>query len=453
MDEEKKEITNETEISSDESYNEEVNNENDEELCTELIDDDNINENMSKDLYVTPDDVQISDEEMKDIRKKASKNVILLNTPDDQLDKRKLRKKHNLKKFLSYGNGYDIKYKGLLGIRGLKITAWVFMCFTAIGISYTFYRSVVAPDSSVTFASVLVSIVTLFGQLAVPCFMLAKFSTIIKNRKGYLATLITYFLLAVLIIVGFMFFYFRYAVGFVRMMTGETIAEASVTLNTVFGFILKKKMAFNIFVDMFLWALFFTFFDYTPKKLVNNKVGKILFRSLAIIPFLLVCVGFVYKFLYATNNIYVPPYFCVILPTSTPLTFMVFMLISVFIRDNKKYYLSLGGTEEQYKNYVKSNANSFHYAKMAAIAFAIIGIFDIFVESIIYGMFENYQQVIAVSGIGESGAYIIFAPTILLFSITRKYEPNRADIIIPLVGIGIFIFVIFEGIFRVLISL
>jgi len=47
----------------------------------------------------------------------------------------------------------------------------------------------------------------------------------------------------------------------------------------------------------------------------------------------------------------------------------------------------------------------------------------------------------------------LFAPLILLFSYTRDYKNDKIDFVIPLAGIGIVVFIIVEGIFRIILSL
>lgn len=363
----------------------------------------------------------------------------------------KMRKKYD--KFFEYGRGKDIKYKGLMGIKGLKITAWIFVLFLVLDVAlHIFLRFASVSSSEKTLLKSLAYLFKLFGTLALPCFMLVKFSTILKNKRSYLRFLINYLMLAIMVVCVYYVAYFHYAVNLYSKLLQVPMSDAAKMLNESFTSMLGKRIAFNLFIDMFLWSLFFFLIDYTPKKLKDKKKLLKLFRECSILPFIYVTVCFILKVLYANGNIYIHPYFCVWLPTSTPLTFIVFMRISLFITNRKKYYLSAGGTEEEYRVYIKTNAQSFHFSKVVASAFLLIGVIEILFEGILALIFDNVDVIASYSGLRECSMYIIFSPFILLFSFSKKYEKGVFDILVPLVSISVAIFIIMECIFRLVIN-
>ncbi len=418
----------------DERFNEEVLDENGK---IESLDDFNIDNNP------------------KEKEKKKTKDVIIINTPDNELTKKELKKKKNLEALLEYGNGRDIKYRGPLGIRGIKIVAWVFMAFLAVGISMGLYyyvnKSKLIDNDTY---NIIWSIAGTLGELAVPCFMLSKFAIILKNGKGYVKNLLVYGGLAAAIVAGFYVLYFHFGLEIAKAIASfSEDANPMDGLNGIFAIIMNKKIAFNVFIDMFLWFVFFTFFEYTPKILENRKAGLIAYRLCSLLPIIYVLITFVFKVLYSTGDVFVPPYLLILFPVTTPLVFVSLMVISLIMKNRKKKYIRIGGTTDNYDNYVKSNAGSFYFAKVTAIVFLVTGLVEFVFALILAIITGSDATVITLSGIGNCFAYVLFAPLILLFSYTRDYKNDKIDVVIPLAGIGIVVFIIVEGIFRIILSL
>ena len=83
---------------------------------------------------------------------------------------------------------------------------------------------------------------------------------------------------------------------------------------------------------------------------------------------------------------FLPPSIYPFLTTKPPLSFLAFLILGIilFIRKNK--YLKTGKNEEQYHEYLKTNANSLSISIRMAIVFAAVALIDNFLIDILPGL-------------------------------------------------------------------
>ena len=173
----------------------------------------------------------------------------------------------------------DIKYEGPLSYRYLRIFAWIFMAFGQIVFLNTISINMMHWDALGDAGSTILSI---FAGLATPLFILASFGLVLNGKRNIRDFMLVYGLAYAGVGLGFIIFYLRYINGlFVKM--GIDQQPFIVHFN---GF-LSERVQVNVFADLFAFALFHFFLNYTPRKVFKGK-SVYAFRLFSLIPIVFV---------------------------------------------------------------------------------------------------------------------------------------------------------------------
>ena len=384
--------------------------------------------------------------------------------------KRKKGKKRRKKvKFYEITEENDIKYRGPLSYRHLRIAGWVFCVVAQIATVLTLVAKA-NPDGPQY--GVARETLSSFGAMMMPLLLIATFATILNGSKSFKSMLTIYGGASVLFYVVFILAHERYIGNSVAAVLGTDhasaiqIIDSILTNSTATGYV-----AFNIFIDLFLCTLLAFFLLYTPKKVFVGK-KLIWFRLMAALPILYEIASFTLKLLTAYGVIVLTPYLFPLLTTKPPMTFLVFVVISFYLKVRERIYRKKGGTHEQYEAFLKTNSNSWRFSKFTALVLFVAGIVDIIIyfilslsmtlhgldvlssfgieqqEEVIRGTVMYAVQVVEQVGVGSCGTLIFVAPFILLFSYTRRHKNPKIDTLLPLVAIAIIAILYLEGIYH-----
>ena len=349
----------------------------------------------------------------------------------------------------------DIRYRGPLSYRHLKIAGWICLAIAQVLVLITLFNNL--RPGAVTLSPIVSFVLMMFGSLPIPLFILSNFSQILDSDKGYKTLLLSNGLAAAGIIILFLFLYMRYAVGLAGALFGDkTIGMQS--LNQLLALLTKNNgAAFNFFVDFFLCTLVMFFLNYRPKRFFTGKKVRI-FRCFIAFPILYEIAALILKYLAASEILIMPAVLFPFLPTKPLLMFLVFLVLAIFIKNRERQFCKNDRIHEEYLAFLETNRNSLHFSIFAAIVFVIAGLIDVILFSILSNVhLEGQAQTIAVIrslglGGGTSGL-LLLAPFTLLFSYTRKHKSYLPDLIIPAVGIMLIVLVYLEGIFQAVITL
>ena len=171
----------------------------------------------------------------------------------------------------------DIRYRGIFNYQHFRIAAWVFIAVAQISVIISLAGHFM--PSAVEEYGTLSAILSVFKDLATPMLLIANFAVILSAREGYKKLLIRFGALSAGVILVFILFFERYAVGLMSLSVPR--AEARATLTSLIagnGFI-----SFNIFIDLFLCTLVMFFMNHEPKKVFVGK-KLIIFRLFALLP-------------------------------------------------------------------------------------------------------------------------------------------------------------------------
>ena len=354
----------------------------------------------------------------------------------------------------------DIKYRGPLSYRHFRIIGWICIAISQVCVLLGLATKL-SPDLELSLG-LLPTILSYIASLSIPLLLLASFSVILGSGNGYKRQLMTMGGAAAAIIVLFELFMFRYIVGTIGHVLGsrETAKELvdSVTSGGSSPF-----LSFNLFVDVVMCILFAYFLIYQPAKGLSGKKLWI-FRSCALIPVFYEIASFILKAMAVYGHIKIPTALFPFLTTKPPMMFLVFVVLAFYIKNRERRFCKNGRTHKEYQAFLKTNRNSWNFSVFTAKVLAIAGALD-FILLIIYtvvlaagdlepvqaaeyqGIIDYYLAQAMELGLGKSVMLAPFAPVVLLFSYTRTYKNTFIDLLIPIGGVVLIIFVYLEGIY------
>lgn len=349
----------------------------------------------------------------------------------------------------------DIKYRGPLSYRYVRLIGWIFQCCFVV--SAILATELFAKKLGEGYAP-LTTVFSLFGELAVPSFLIANFALILTSNQFSFKKMFRKYLIFLGIIFLLLYgFLYRYVLQ-IMTKTSSDFNSACQTLTTLLNASPKIGFALNMFVDLLLCLSVWFFLTYKPKKIKGKKI--ILFRLLVIFPIMYELACNIIKMIPISDKYFQLPFYLFPLMTSKPpFAFVAFILIAFFLKFREKIYEKKCGSLEKYDEFLTTNANSLTFSISTSIIFLIVGVLDIITLSLMtkaYGVaypevpiFDIVEK-LTKSGIGASSSLILFIPIVMLFSYTKKHKPGVFDTILPIVGIVLVAISILETIIDVL---
>ena len=369
--------------------------------------------------------------------------------------RKKQRKKRNI---YDVTRENDIKYRGPLSYRSLKVIGWLSIIFTQYVMLMELKEKLVPTDGTVVFGSLINSLIT---SLALPTLLISGFALLLNGHGKYKRLLMINGGAAAGFIIIYLIIYQRYLLGFMSIFLGGKAAAAVQAdellreLPDYNGFV-----AFNIFLDLFLCTILLYFVNYQPKKYFTGKKIYI-FRSFAVLPVLYEIASITVKILCTNNVIFIPAAAYPLLTTKPPMCFVMFFLMVMFIKHRERNFIKHGKTHEEYREFLRTNTNSLQFSAFMAGIVLICSVTDILIYIILIavhlynsgaalntiepGQLDAASRVVASWGIGGGADMIFLVPIMLLFSYTRTHKNPLIDTAIPAVSIIGIVFVYIES--------
>ena len=363
-------------------------------------------------------------------------------------------------KLHEHGAHDDIKYSGPLSFQSFQILGWTCIVITVV-MSLMKIAMKLSPENTQRFAPIN-EIISYVAELSLPFLLMANFSRILNNTDGYRKQLIKNGGAMAAIFIMFMIFFNRYIVGTVGLLLQDPKEAYPLVMTSFYGVSPRGFFAFNIFVDLLLCTLFMFFLNARPTKVFTGK--KILiFRAFAILPVAYEVTSIMLKGRAAAGSLRIPSWVFPLLTVKPPMTFLVFMLLAIYIKTREMRYCRHGKTHEDYQAFLKTNRNAWNFSVFSAIILFIAGVVDLIIFIfLLYGQAGSEEAVntmlasekaiknsIALSiGFGNSICLIIFAPIVLLFNYTRIPKNKTVGMLIPAAGILLIVLIGIQGIYQ-----
>ena len=360
----------------------------------------------------------------------------------------------------------DIRYRGPLSYRHLQIMGW-------LGISFFVLHSLIElgimifPNQPKWVLS-LNSVASVVSEFALPLFLFANFAILLDRKKTFKAQLLKFGGLSLLVVILFLLVTEHYILEVGTAIAGDKAGVQAQIDGYFLSRIRTGSLSFNFFVDMFLCTLLLFFLEYTPKKVFTGK-KRYLFRMFALIPVVYEAGSLVIRIL-AYYGIIAPPLIVYpLLTTKPPMSFVLFVILVLFIKIRELRFRKRGKTKQEYMEFTKTRLNSLQFSVFSSIMILVTGVIDLILLigfsafDIVVKNMDHPEQVKNASeqaleemsmvsargvtgwGIGLHSTMIFIIPIILLFSYTRNHKNPKADIAIPIGGILLAVFVGIEG--------
>ena len=331
----------------------------------------------------------------------------------------------------------DVKYKAPFSGKLLQVAAYLLLIFSHFHLMSVFVQAIQYEDVP-EWLDAMLKFSDVIKSTSLPLLLLAAFNTIMNKSRDIRLFVIQYIVCSLILFSIYILVFYRYLVGTFSVIFDLSIED---TATAIFDFLLEsvpKFMNYNIFVDLATCSLFFFFIYYTPKN--KSKKFLIFFRSLCIIPVLIVVGCCFFNYTVEFHEIVYPPAILFILPCRSPSMHLIFFLLALFIKYRYIIVTKLRG--EEYCNLYKgSNKDNLVFSLFCASTILIVSLFDYLC---------SFSPVMLAMGFGDSYTLAIVAPITLLFAYNKPIKASSLDILIPLISIGLIGIIYIEGVYLLL---
>ena len=361
----------------------------------------------------------------------------------------------------------DIKYNAPLSYRHFRIFGWLMIVFAelsmVLGITSKYFSNAIGAELTQTY-QVLSDVFGFFGQLTIPFFLLANFALILSSQENIKQLVLTHVLGAIGIYLVFLLVYDRYLIGFLSLLFKTlTYEDTKVIVDAIMTTFFTGYLSLNIFIDLLMCSLLYLFLIYRPKNIKKN--GLVFYRLLVLIPIFYEIGSFVVKGLSNGLHLFtIPIEVLPLLTNKSIITFFAFLIIILYLKNKGRIYKKMGGTHDQYKEFLQTKTHTFQVSVAIAVVFAICGLIDLLATIIVPIIIiivkiikeeENASNVtqafnmIQPWGLGKAISLLFISPFILLFNYKKKYsaKSKNIDIFIPIGGIAFCILALIEGLY------
>lgn len=360
----------------------------------------------------------------------------------------------------------DIRYRGPLSYRHLQIMGWFGISFLVL---HTLIElGIMIDPNQPKWVLSLNAVASVVSEFALPLFLFANFAILLDRKKTFKAQLLKFGGLSLLVVILFLLVTEHYILEVGTAIAGDKAGVQAQIDGYFLSRIRTGSLSFNLFVDMFLCTLLLFFLEYTPRKVFTGK-KRYLFRMFALIPVVYEAGSLVIRIL-AYYGIIAPPLIVYpLLTTKPPMSFVLFVILVLFIKIREFRFRKRGKTKQEYMEFTKTRLNSLQFSVFSSIMILVTGVIDLILLigfsafDIVVKNMDHPEQVKNASeqaleemsmvsargvtgwGIGLHSTMIFIIPIILLFSYTRNHKNPKADIAIPIGGILLAVFVGIEG--------
>ena len=353
----------------------------------------------------------------------------------------------------------DIRYRGPLSYQGFQALGWACIVASVLRLILAIGGSRDAQLAADTRS--LMDVLTYLVPLPLPFLLIANFSRILNNSEGYKKQLLRNSLAAAALY-GFSWLFFsRYVVGLASQVVKQP-EQIQPLMNDFFanhnreGFI-----AFNLFIDLFLCTLTMYFLNAHPKRVFTGR-RVIVLRLFALLPIAYEAASIWLKIQSALANIVLPFWSFPLLTVKPPMTFLLFLFLSIHMSGREIRFRKHGRTHEDYLEYLKTNRNAFHFSICLAVSMVIATFLDFILAGLVSRIIagtagipvENSEPfgrcllAAKAAGFGQSWPLLFAAPFILLYSYNKVPKQPLISILIPLAAIVVIILLVFEAVFQ-----
>ncbi len=348
----------------------------------------------------------------------------------------------------------DIRYRGPISFQGFQVCGWLCIVMTVVLALLNMARN--ADPYTAEATEGILPIIRSISSLSLPFLLIANYSRILSNFEGYKKQLIRTGGTAAAIAAGSYFFYIRYIAGNLRLFLDEPGRTDEFLENWIREATGSGFFAFNIFIDLFLCALFMYFMNARPKRVFTGKKVLIL-RFFALVPVAYEFFSLSLKWMSSSGFIKLPVWVFPLLTVKPPMTFLMFMLLALHIKTRERRFCRHGRTHEEYQAYLRTNRNSLHFSFYLMVLLVITAILDflaLILMSAVSAQMAGWEgaeeelvqfvQSTTALGFGQTVPQFLLLPLMVLYSYSRVPKSKTFGLMIPVIGIALIFLVVLE---------
>lgn len=365
------------------------------------------------------------------------------------------------RKFHELSAENDIRYRGPISYQGFQILGWLCIVISVIAMEIKLGGHIDPSFASQTEGTL--NALNYISTMSLPFLLIANFSRILNNSEGYKKQLLRNGGAAAGIALVTILFAGRYLIGTLGLFVADPENVMPVLTQSFRSVSPNGFLAFNLFIDLFLCTLFMFFLNAQPARVFTGK-KRIIFRLFALLPIAYEVYSFVLKGQAASGNIALPLWSFPLLTVKPPVTFLVFVILALFIKTRELRFRRHGRTHEEYQAFLNTNRNSLHFSVFLSIIMVIAAMADFIIMFLLTlkavpnvevlqdsDQIMEYAATAVAMGFGESVPLVLVAPFVLLYSYTRQPKNKKLSMLIPPVAIVLILLLLLESVRQALV--
>ena len=349
----------------------------------------------------------------------------------------------------------DIRYRGPISYQGFQVLGWLCLV-SSVALAMLNLAAKADPYTAESLAGVI-SVLGSVSNLSLPFLLIANFSRILSNSEGYKKQLIRTGGTALAIFAGAFFLYSRYVIGIIKLFVPEDTEIGPMLSEALHDATGTGFVAFNVFIDLFLCALFMFFLNVRPKRVFTGK--KVLFlRVFALLPVACEIFSMVMKYKSAANEITLPIWAIPLLTVKPPMTFVMFMCLAFHIKVREWRFCKHGRSHEEYLAFLDTNRNSRHFSIYLMIIMVVTALLD-GLALVLFSAFNasttgadlaSEEEIVRIVenmfalGFGHTIPQLLLVPLMPFYSYSRIPKSKTFGMLIPVIGIALMFFIVLE---------
>ena len=268
----------------------------------------------------------------------------------------------------------DIRYRGPLSYLHFQILGWLCIVLSQVALLVRLAGRIDA-DVAVNTAGAL-GFLQNAANLSLPFLLIFVFAQLLNTEYGYMKQIVKNAAAMAGIWALSCLVFYRYIVGGIGAFI-ENPGEILPAIQTIIAQVAPSGfVAFNIFVDLFLCALSMFFLNYKPRRIFKGKT-RFLFRLLGLLPIAYEVGCMVLKERSARGLVEIPIWAYPLLTVKPPMTFVLFVVLALFVKTRELRFRRHGKTHEEYKAFLQTRRNSWNFSVFLAIMLVLVSIADL----------------------------------------------------------------------------
>ena len=262
-------------------------------------------------------------------------------------------------RFHEFSAENDIRYRGLLTYQHFQFLGW--LCIAAVQAAFLMRVCGKADPAYAAENGWLQEMLESMGSMSLPLLLIANFAQILDDSNGYRKQLLKNVAASLLICGLSSLLFYRYLAGAMARIRLDPAAATPALEKFARTLSPTRFEAYNIFIDLLMCSLVMFFLNYRPKR-VLRPWARLLFRLLALLPVAYEVGCMMLKVMSSRQLIDLPFWAFSLLPVKPPMTFVLFLILAVFIKTRELRFRRHGKTHEDYQAFLRTNRNAHNFS-------------------------------------------------------------------------------------------